>query len=248
MLVLTVPTPRLGLVIVSMMVLLRECDYNYVYVVIFHSERVCTVQHEPLEIQSYDQSFGSGHTAPPLHALALLLEQMALIDSGLDAHAAKSHSQRQRVAHRDTPPQTLAPTRVQLPPQPWHPQLGDLDAPHVPPCFIGGPQPLLSGQPHHLDRQFYTPIGKPQLHGVSNKFCIVACNACSMAIPTCIVINITYMVASHTSLPIAEAEVCGEGGRRGTINPAVVGCAVYVSNWFDKGTLYRSMKMIIYPP
>jgi hypothetical protein len=50
-----------------------------------------------------DQSSQQNSLAPPLDPLALVLDQMALINASLDAQATETAAQRHRDAQRDTP-------------------------------------------------------------------------------------------------------------------------------------------------
>jgi hypothetical protein len=54
----------------------------------------------------------------PLHAIALVLEQMALVNARMDAHSTAITAHRQRDAKRDTPRHVQSTTPTHLPPPP----------------------------------------------------------------------------------------------------------------------------------
>jgi hypothetical protein len=80
---------------------------------------------------------------------------------------------------------------------------------------------------------------------VTKRVYMLANNACMVIKTTCMVINNACLVVSHTCLANAEAVVCGGGReRRPTIDPIVVGRAVYESDGIDKDSMNCSTKMI----
>jgi hypothetical protein len=112
---------------------------------------------------------------PPPDAIALVLEQMALINARMDVEATEIVAQRQGDAQRDNPRPVQAPTRVEFPPQ-HHPRHSVTTTP----------------PPHHTslhdNRTTHTPL-------VVTRPCTVGHNP-SMAILRCRVASLAFSVAS----------------------------------------------------
>jgi hypothetical protein len=175
-------------------------------------------------LDSSDPSSKKSSLALALDTLALVLEQMALINARLDAQTANTAgtvatlvgdtpvAQRRRDAPREPSHHELPVEQLPAPPQ--YPPAG-YALPHLGPLFAEAP-------PHHVS----TSRGHPHPYGL----------------PTA---TTNHSPSPGGPPPTRRGGHTTRGGRRPTIDPVVIGRAAHEATGSGKDALNRSMKMSV---